>query len=153
MISGEARAARVWRVVDEDGFGTIGDLAPQAVEVNLPAFIRQQIVRIKLNTQILADGLAKRESWLGNEDAVANFAHHAHCVVKSTRATKRQEHIIWINRVFRSAKLFGHGGSSRCSAGWLRIPIMLLRLNYLDDRLVYGCRQLKPICTWRLTKA
>lgn len=75
MLGGEAGAARVRRVVDKDGAGLRGDLALEVLEVDLPAFLRHQVVVVPLDTQILANWLTEREAGLGHEDTVTHFAH------------------------------------------------------------------------------
>lgn len=49
MLLGEARAARVGRVVDEDGLGVGLDLGLEVFKVNLPFFFGDQVVVVELN--------------------------------------------------------------------------------------------------------
>ena len=50
------------------------------------------------------------------------------------------------------AKLLGDSLASGESARLLRVPIMLFALYYLNDRLIYGRRQFKTVCSRGLTK-
>ena len=49
MLSGEAGAARVGRVVNEEGFRAGRDLAAQIIQVDLPALVGQQFVSVKFD--------------------------------------------------------------------------------------------------------
>ena len=88
VLCSETGAARVGGVVNKDGAGFVCDLAAQLVQVNLPALFGQQVVSIKLHTQILADWLAEREAWLGDEDAISDFAHDSDSVVERARTAE-----------------------------------------------------------------
>ena len=124
MLSCEAGAAGVGRVVDEDGLGAVRDLAPQVGKINLPALIREQIVCVEFHTEILADWLTKRESRLRHKDAITDLAHDCDGIVEGARAAECKEHIVWVNRVLLSAELISDGLAGGRSASRLRVAVL-----------------------------
>ena len=66
MLGSEAGAAWIRWVVDEDGLGTVCNLAFEMVKIDLPALVRKKIVVVKFNAEILANRLTKRETRLGH---------------------------------------------------------------------------------------
>ena len=83
VLSGEARAAGVGWVVDEDGAGLVGDLGLEILDVDLPLLLRLESIAIKFHTKVLADGLTQRETRLGHKDAITNLTHDSNGIVKS----------------------------------------------------------------------
>ncbi len=145
MLGCETGAARVGGVVDQDGLSAVSDLAAQVSQVDLPAFLGEQVVCVEFHTEVLADGLTEREARLGDKDAVTDFTHDCHRVVQSARASKGKEHVVWVNRVLLRAELVSDGLASWGGARRLRVAVLGLRLNDLDDRLIDDWRKLKAI--------
>ena len=153
MLSGKARSARVRWVVDEDGLGPVGDLAPQMIQVDLPALLRQKVIGVEFHTEVLADGLAKGEARLGHKDAIANLTHDGNCVVEGSRAAKCEEHIVRVDWVLLSAEFVRDGLAGWCNTCRLRVAVLGLRLDHFDDSLVDDWGQLKAIGLGGLAQA
>ena len=122
------------------------------IQVDLPALVLEQVVGIPLDTQILANGLTKRESRLGNEDAVADFAHDSHGIVESSGAPEGQEDVVGVDWVRLSAELLSDGLASSWCASRGSVAIVLLRLYSLNDCSVYGLRELEAVGLGWLSK-
>ena len=152
MLSGEAGSARVRRVVDEDGLGSVSDLAPQVSQVDLPALLRQKVVCVEFHTEVLADGLAEWEARLGHKDSIADFTHDSNRVVECSRAAKSKEDIVRVDRVLFSAKFVSDGLAGRRNTCRLRVAVLSLGLDHLDDSLVDDRGQLEAIGLGGLAK-
>ena len=58
----ETGAARIRWIVYEDCLGVGFDLGFEVVQVDLPLLLRDQVVVVKFDAEVLANRLAKRES-------------------------------------------------------------------------------------------
>ena len=88
MLLGEARAARVRGVVDEDGLCVGLDLRLEVFKVNLPFLLRDQVVVVELDAKILANRLAQGETRSCDQNTVTTVTQNSHSVIDGTGATE-----------------------------------------------------------------
>ena len=88
VFAGPARAARIAGVVNKDSLGFGGNTGAEAVEIDFPSFVSDQVEVVKFHTEVFADGLAKREAGLSDKNAIAAFAKSRNGIVNGTRASK-----------------------------------------------------------------
>ena len=108
MFLCEAWSTRVWWIVYQDGFSFWLDLGPKIVKVNFPAFIWVQRISVIFNSNVLTDRLTEWKAWFWNKNAITDLTKYWDGVVKSTRAAKAQEYVVWINWVFIIAKFLSN---------------------------------------------
>ena len=135
MLLGEAGAARVRGVVYEDCLGVGLDLGLKVFEVDLPFLFGDQVVVVELNAKILANWLAQGKTRSSDQDTVTTVTQNSHGIINGTRATKGEEHVVRIDGVLFSSKLFGNCLTSRCCTRGLSIAISNFRVDGFDNSL------------------
>jgi len=145
VLSGETGAARVRRIVNKDSSSAGSDLAAKMIQINAPALIWQEVIVHKLNTQILANWLTKRETGFGYKYVITDFAHDRHRAVECARTTKGEEHIVRINWMLWGTKLLSDSLASRWAASRLGVAIVCLTLNYVNYCFVDYVREFKSV--------
>lgn len=120
---GEAGAAGVRGVVHEDSLGALVDLRFEVLKIDFPILFSNKVIADEVDTKVLADRLAKRESGVGHEHVVSVLAQSRDRVVERAGAAERQEHVVRVDRVLVSAILLGDCLSSLEGAAGLGVAI------------------------------
>ena len=132
----EDRAARVGRVVDEDGGGALVNQGLHVLEVDLPLAFRNQVILLRLDAEAVGKGGVERESRTGNQYVVSGIGEGRDAEVERARAAGAEDHVV--RREVISVDVLGNGLPGLDVAGRGCVAIKIPVCDLKNDQIVFS---------------
>mmetsp|Transcript_36985 Transcript_36985/g.119715 ORF Transcript_36985/g.119715 Transcript_36985/m.119715 type:complete len:252 (-) Transcript_36985:63-818(-) len=143
VLLGEDGAARVGRVVDDQGLGARVDKALELREVRLPPLARQQVVLLDAGTLRLGEDLVEREARLRHQQVVALVHDAVDRNLERSRAAARDDDVRGLVDAVRRREALGDGCARVLGARGVAVSVVLRPADERDHRLTEHLRRLE----------